>query len=145
MLGYIASFALSVGPVTRVIFSEIFPIAVRGRATALATVCLWAANYIVSQTFPMLDETPFVVRHFHHGFTFWIYGLLYVIQILFVWKFVPDCQLPDSTPSVPGGRQSSDQSLMPTAVAGGSCRTPAQQVAWSPRCRAHSFGSAALR
>jgi MFS transporter, SP family, xylose:H+ symportor len=90
MLGYIASFALSVGPVTWVILSEIFPTAVRGRAMALATVCLWAANYIVSQTFPMLDESPFLVRHFHHGFTFWIYGLLCVVQILFVWKFVPE-------------------------------------------------------
>ncbi len=90
MLGYIASFALSVGPVTWVILSEIFPTSVRGRAIALATVCLWAANYVVSQTFPMMDENPFLIRKFHHGFAFWIYGLLCVVQILFVWRFVPE-------------------------------------------------------
>jgi SP family xylose:H+ symportor-like MFS transporter len=90
MLGYIASFALSVGPVTWVILSEIFPTAIRGRAMALATVCLWAANYVVSQTFPMMDENPFLVRKFHHGFTFWIYAVLCVVQILFVWRFVPE-------------------------------------------------------
>jgi SP family xylose:H+ symportor-like MFS transporter len=90
MLGYIASFALSVGPVTWVILSEIFPTRVRGRAMALATVCLWAANYVVSQTFPMMDENAFLVQKFHHGFTFWIYAVLCAVQILFVWKFVPE-------------------------------------------------------
>jgi MFS family permease len=51
ILGYIACFALSVGPVTWVILSEIFPTRIRGRAMAIATICLWVANYIVSQTF----------------------------------------------------------------------------------------------
>ena len=37
---YIACFGLSVGPVTWVILSEIFPTAVRGRALGLATFCL---------------------------------------------------------------------------------------------------------
>ena len=58
ILGYIACFALSVGPVTWVILSEIFPTKIRGRAMAIATFCLWVANYVVSQTFPMMDESP---------------------------------------------------------------------------------------
>ena len=90
MLGYIACFALSVGPVTWVILSEIFPTRIRGRAMAMATVCLWAANYVVSQTFPMMDENPFLVEKFHHGFTFWIYAVLCAVQVLFVWRFVPE-------------------------------------------------------
>jgi SP family xylose:H+ symportor-like MFS transporter len=90
MLGYIASFALSVGPVTWVILSEIFPTRIRGRAMAMATVCLWAANYVVSQTFPMMDENRFLVEKFHHGFTFWIYAVLCAVQVLFVWRFVPE-------------------------------------------------------
>ena len=61
ILGYIACFALSVGPVTWVILSEIFPTRIRGRAMAIATVCLWIANYIVSQTFPMMDANPWLV------------------------------------------------------------------------------------
>jgi sugar porter (SP) family MFS transporter len=90
MLTYIASFALSVGPVTWVILSEIFPTRIRGRAMAVSTVCLWAANYAVSQTFPMLDEHPALVDRFHHGFTFWVYGILCAVLILFVWRVVPE-------------------------------------------------------
>ena len=52
---YIACFGLSVGPVTWVILSEIFPTAVRGRALGLATFFLWTADYAVTQTFPMMD------------------------------------------------------------------------------------------
>ena len=58
VLSYIACFAMSVGPVTWVILSEIFPTKVRGRAMGLATICLWLANYAVSQTFPMMDADP---------------------------------------------------------------------------------------
>lgn len=90
VLGYIACFALSVGPVTWVILSEIFPTKIRGRAMGIATICLWLANSIVSQTFPMMDENPWLVETFHHSFPFWIYGSLCVVLLLFVWKYVPE-------------------------------------------------------
>jgi sugar porter (SP) family MFS transporter len=90
ILGYIACFALAVGPVTWVILSEIFPTSIRGRAMAIATVCLWAANTIVSQTFPMLNENPYLVEKFHHGFPFWIYGAFCAIEVVFIRVFVPE-------------------------------------------------------
>jgi SP family xylose:H+ symportor-like MFS transporter len=90
VLGYIACFALSVGPVTWVILSEIFPTKIRGRAMAIATICLWSANTVVSQTFPMMDENQFLVEKFHHGFPFFIYGVMCVVSIVFVWRFVPE-------------------------------------------------------
>jgi MFS transporter, SP family, xylose:H+ symportor len=90
MLTYIASFAIAIGPVTWVLLSEIFPTKVRGRAMAIATLLLWLANYIVSQTFPMLDESPFLVATFHHGFAFWLYGAMCVVLILVVWRWVPE-------------------------------------------------------
>jgi MFS family permease len=52
---YVVCFGLSVGPVTWVILSEIYPTAVRGRALGLATFFLWMADYAVTQTFPMMD------------------------------------------------------------------------------------------
>jgi len=90
ILGYIACFALSVGPVVWVILSEIFPTTIRGRAMSIATVCLWGSNYVVSQTFPMMNENKWLVEKFHHGFPFWIYGALCVVMVIFVWKFVPE-------------------------------------------------------
>jgi MFS family permease len=79
-----------VGPVTWVILSEIFPTRIRGRAMAIATVCLWMANYIVSQTFPMMDQNPWLVARFNHAFPFLVYGFLCVVSILFVLFFVPE-------------------------------------------------------
>jgi sugar porter (SP) family MFS transporter len=90
MLTYIASFAIAIGPVTWVLLSEIFPTKVRGRAMAIATLLLWLANYIVSQTFPLLDESPFLVATFHHGFAFWLYAAMCVVLIVVVWRWVPE-------------------------------------------------------
>ena len=90
ILGYIACFALSVGPVTWVILSEIFPTRIRGRAMAIATVCLWIANYIVSQTFPMMDENQWLIARFHHAFPFWVYGAFSAVLLVFVCLFVPE-------------------------------------------------------
>jgi MFS transporter, SP family, xylose:H+ symportor len=90
MLTYIASFAIAIGPVTWVLLSEIFPTKVRGRAMAIATLLLWLANFIVSQTFPMLNESTFLVATFHHGFAFWLYGTMCVVLIFVVWRWVPE-------------------------------------------------------
>jgi len=90
ILGYIACFALSVGPVTWVILSEIFPTRIRGRAMAIATVCLWLANYLVSQTFPMMDENAWLLKTFHRAFPFWLYGIFCIVLLTFVWLFVPE-------------------------------------------------------
>jgi SP family xylose:H+ symportor-like MFS transporter len=90
VLGYIACFALSVGPVTWVILSEIFPTRIRGRAMGIATVCLWLANTVVSQTFPMMDENKFLIEKFNHGFPFFLYGGMCIVLILFMFKYVPE-------------------------------------------------------
>ncbi len=90
ILGYIACFALSVGPVTWVILSEIFPTRIRGRAMGVATVFLWMSNYIVTQTFTMMDENSWLIEKFHRGFPFWIYGIFCVCLLVFVWRFVPE-------------------------------------------------------
>ncbi len=90
VLSYIASFALSVGPVTWVILSEIFPTRIRGRLMAICTIMLWLANILITQTFPMLDENEWLVEQFNHGFTFWIYAVLCIALFLVVKLGVPE-------------------------------------------------------
>jgi SP family xylose:H+ symportor-like MFS transporter len=90
MLVYTAGFAVSWGPVTWVLLSEIFPNQIRGKAMAVAVAAQWIANYLVSWSFPILDENPYLVEHFKHGFAYWIYGVMSIIAALFVWRFVPE-------------------------------------------------------
>jgi SP family xylose:H+ symportor-like MFS transporter len=90
ILGYIACFALSVGPVTWVILSEIFPTRIRGRALSVATFALWTANFLVSQTFPMMDEEPWLVSRFNRAFPFYLYALFCIVLVWLVWKRIPE-------------------------------------------------------
>ena len=90
MLVYTAGFAVSWGPVTWVLLSEIFPNQIRGKAMAVAVAAQWIANYLVSWSFPILDDNPYLVAHFKHGFAYWIYGGMSVLAALFMWRFVPE-------------------------------------------------------
>ncbi len=45
---YVGSFAVSLGPVVWLLISEIFPLAVRGRASSVATMANWVANFVVA-------------------------------------------------------------------------------------------------
>lgn len=90
MLIYVASFAISWGPVTWVLLSEIFPNKIRGRAMALAVAAQWVSNYLVSWTFPMMDKNSLLIEKFNHGFSYWIYGIMGLLAVFVVWKFVPE-------------------------------------------------------
>jgi SP family xylose:H+ symportor-like MFS transporter len=90
ILGYIAFFALSMGPVVWVVLSEIYPTRLRGRAMAIATLLLWAANFVVSQTFPVINEDPWLVATFRHAFPFWLYALFCAVTVVVTWLYVPE-------------------------------------------------------
>ena len=90
MLTYVAAFAMSWGPVTWVLLSEIFPNKIRGRAMAIAVAMQWIANYLVSWTFPMLDDSSVLTAAFHHGFSYWIYAIMGFLAAFFVWRLVPE-------------------------------------------------------
>jgi SP family xylose:H+ symportor-like MFS transporter len=89
MFLYIAGFAMSWGPVTWVILSEIFPNSIRG-AMSVPVASLWIANLIVSWTFPMLNDNSWLTEKFNHGFSYWIYSLMCILSALFVYKFIPE-------------------------------------------------------
>lgn len=80
---YTASFMMSWGPICWVLISEIFPNKIRGRAVAIAVAAQWAANYLISSTYPLMMQ--------HSGtLTYGFYGLMSVLSAIFVWKFVPE-------------------------------------------------------
>ena len=89
MLLYTAGFAMSWGPVTWVLLSEIFPNSVRG-AMSIAVAAQWIANLIISWTFPIMNDNTWLTQTFHHGFSYWIYGAMSILAALFMWKLVPE-------------------------------------------------------
>jgi MFS transporter, SP family, xylose:H+ symportor len=89
MLTYTASFAMSWGPVTWVLLSEIFPNSIRS-AMSIAVAAQWLANLVVSWTFPMLNDNIALTAKFNHGFAYWIYAIMGILSALFIWKMVPE-------------------------------------------------------
>jgi sugar porter (SP) family MFS transporter len=77
LLAAIGVYAMSLAPVTWVLISEIFPNKVRGKATSVAVMCLWAAYFILVFSFPILFEK-------FKDATFNIYAAICLIGFLFV-------------------------------------------------------------
>jgi MFS transporter, SP family, xylose:H+ symportor len=80
---YTASFMMSWGPICWVLISEIFPNTIRGKAVAIAVAAQWIFNFIVSATFPVLENISIT-------FTYCLYGVMSILSALFVWKMVPE-------------------------------------------------------
>jgi SP family arabinose:H+ symporter-like MFS transporter len=80
----IGSYAMTLAPVTWVILSEIFPNRVRGTAMSVATLALWAACFVLTYTFPLLNVT------LQASGTFWLYGLICVAGFAFITKKLPE-------------------------------------------------------
>ncbi|MDR2774870.1 MAG: D-xylose transporter XylE [Tannerella sp.] len=80
---FTASFMMSWGPICWVYISELFPNKIRGQAVAVAVAAQWAANYLISSTYPGMME-------FSSAFTYGFYGVMAILSALFVWKIVPE-------------------------------------------------------
>jgi len=80
----IATYAMSLAPVTWVLISEIFPNKVRGMATSIAVVSLWAAYFVLVFTFPVLVKEMGAYK------PFWIYAVICLGGFFFVKKRVKE-------------------------------------------------------
>jgi SP family arabinose:H+ symporter-like MFS transporter len=86
IVGFIAAFAMALGPIPWILCSEIFPTRIRGRAMSVATFVIWSSCYVVAQTFPMLNDSPNVGP----ALTFWTYAGCSALGLLFVILLVPE-------------------------------------------------------
>ena len=87
---YIAGFALSWGPVTWVLLSEMFPNAIKNKAMAIAVAAQWIANLFVSWSFKILIGNSALNAMFNHGFPYWVYGVMSFLAAAFVYFYVPE-------------------------------------------------------
>ncbi|MCL6101328.1 MAG: sugar porter family MFS transporter [Bacteroidetes bacterium] len=80
----IATYAMTLAPVTWVVLSEIFPNSIRGAAMAIATTALWIACFVLTYTFPVLNKL------LNASGTFWLYGFICLSGFLFILKKLPE-------------------------------------------------------
>jgi len=84
ILGFVAGFAMSLGPVMWVLFSELFPNRVRGIAISFVGLINSAVSFLVQLVF------PWELENFGPSITFLIYGLFAAAGLVFVARFFPE-------------------------------------------------------
>lgn len=80
----IATYSMTLAPITWVILSEIFPNSIRGAAMAIATTSLWIACFVLTYTFPILNKL------LHASGTFWLYAIICLSGFLFILNKLPE-------------------------------------------------------
>jgi MFS family permease len=84
ILAFVASFAISIGPVMWVLFSELFPNRIRGIAISFVGLINSAVSFIVQWVFPWELEV------LGSSTTFLIYGLFALAGLIFIVRVVPE-------------------------------------------------------
>lgn len=84
ILGFVASFAVSIGPVMWVLFSELFPNWIRGLAISFVGLVNSAVSFGVQLVFPWELDT------LGSALTFGIYGAFAVVGLVFIIAKLPE-------------------------------------------------------
>lgn len=84
ILGFVAGFAISLGPVMWVLFSELFPNRIRGIAISFVGLINSSVSFIVQLVF------PWELENFGPSTTFLIYGSFAIIGLIFVMRVLPE-------------------------------------------------------
>lgn len=84
IIGFVASFAISIGPVMWVLFSELFPNKIRGIAISFVGLINSAVSFLVQWIFPWELAT------LGSAGTFLVYGLFAAAGLIFIVKVIPE-------------------------------------------------------
>jgi sugar porter (SP) family MFS transporter len=84
VLAAIACYAMSLAPATWVVIAEIFPNRIRSSAMSIAVTALWIACFLLTYTFPLLNEKLGAAG------TFWTYAAICLCGLLFLFLRLPE-------------------------------------------------------
>jgi len=84
ILGFVASFAISLGPVMWVLFSELFPNRIRGLAISFVGLINSAVSFSVQLIF------PWELQNLGNSLTFLIYGLFAIVGLILLMRLLPE-------------------------------------------------------
>jgi MFS family permease len=81
---YVALYSCTWAPLTWVLVGEVFPLAIRGRASGLASSFNWIGSFLVGLLFPIMTASM------SQEAVFAIFGVICLLGVLFVQFFVPE-------------------------------------------------------
>jgi sugar porter (SP) family MFS transporter len=81
---YVGFFAFSQGAVIWVFMSEIFPNSLRARGQTIGSTTYWLMTIVISFAF------PYAAEHAGGGNIFLFFSLMMSVQLIFVWKLMPE-------------------------------------------------------
>jgi MFS family permease len=84
ILGFVASFAMSLGPIMWVLFSELFPNRVRGVAVSFVGFINSATAFLITFIFPWELAT------IGNAYTFLIFGLFAAAGLFLIMRILPE-------------------------------------------------------
>jgi sugar porter (SP) family MFS transporter len=84
LMFFITCYAFSLGPIAWILVSEVFPLRLRGRGVAAATLSFGTSNFIVSLTFLSLLKAAGT------SLTFIIYAAFCILTLIFVRYVIPE-------------------------------------------------------
>ncbi|XP_040063446.1 solute carrier family 2, facilitated glucose transporter member 10 isoform X2 [Ixodes scapularis] len=84
LMSYVFAYGVSFGTTTWLVLSEIFPMAIRGRAISVAASMNWAANMAISATFLTLLDALGISN------TLLLYSAMCLLALVFVFFCVPE-------------------------------------------------------
>ena len=91
ILLFVGSFAMSMGPIVWVMLSEMFPNNIRSIAMSIAVAVQWGANYLVSQSFPVITESKTNMEGIWNGsLPYFLFMLFILVIIWFVKRLMPE-------------------------------------------------------
>jgi sugar porter (SP) family MFS transporter len=84
LFAFIFFFAISLGPLPWLYMSELFPLALRGKGMAVASLSNWSCNFLVVFLFPAL------AAGLGEAMTFGLFALCCAFGLWFAWSFAPE-------------------------------------------------------
>ncbi|SAM05000.1 hypothetical protein [Absidia glauca] len=83
VFGYVASFAVGVGPIPWLLPSEMVPTYASSAVGAASTAANWTMNFVIGQTFPILFE-------WMQGYSFLIFATVALLALVYTYFKLPE-------------------------------------------------------
>ncbi|TKI03009.1 sugar porter family MFS transporter [Martelella alba] len=90
LFGFMFTFGTTWAQVIWTVIGEIFPTHIRAIGMGISISGMWIASFIISQGFPLINKSQFLLEHFHGGFPILVFAICSLFTWWFAKRFVPE-------------------------------------------------------